>query len=154
MTELTQKQSDWLDRLGAAKATILRDTAVREARANALESLKLVLTPEALGEMREMLGSIKVETKGEGLMGALKARLGMVEQISILDPGGNPMKEIDTWAPEDLKAIHGLSDEDIGKIGAVMGKLMHCSAVLREMKTENGESTWPTSSGSRWCARG
>ncbi len=94
---LSDPQIAWLDSLGKVKAKALKEAEVRAARREALAGVQTTLDGPERDRIRTFMESVEIEMKPEGFVQKIKDGLGFVQTMKLLEPGGDPMKELDSW---------------------------------------------------------
>lgn len=137
MAELTTPQTAWLDKIGAAKAKALKEAEVRAARREALAGMQSILDGPERDRIRNEFEAIEFPKKPESFTERVKDALGYVETIRLLEPGGDPMKELDSWHMKDMQSI-GVDGEDINTVNREMMRLYDLGKELRNKTLPDG----------------
>lgn len=77
-----------------------------------------------------------------GVWESFKDKIGKLDTLKSIDPGGDPMKEIDTW--HDMPGTEGLPDDQVASILDVFSKILKTAQALEsnpayQTKGEGGE---------------
>ena len=128
---LNDKQVQWLDGFAAVKIKGDEARDAVEARRLVQNRIELELIDKR-DEVREFLESITLTIPPETAFESLKANLGMAETIRLLEPGGNPMKELDIDNDADFIA-RGMDPAQAQEVQKKLLELYALSADLENM---------------------
>jgi hypothetical protein len=141
---LNDKQIAWLDGLAGKAAAGAQDAARAVARRGAQAVIDDRLK-DSRDKIRATMEKIEIVDPGDGsVFDRIKAQLGLADRIRVLEPGGDPMKELDIW--HDAKILRNLTDPQRDEIMKAMGDLMKLSAEMEAMTvdgTPDGERIYP-----------
>ncbi len=128
---LNPQQSQWINALGMKFEAAAKSRAKAAKREEAQQKIE-----DALGPLREQIQADQFYEISTGLKGLFRK----AETISSLDPGGDPMKEIDSW--HDLPGSQSLPPEKIKKIGESLKLIVELSRDMRQMTDEQGNKVY------------
>lgn len=123
----TPKEEAWLTKTVVAVAASDDAEQMSEKRdegrlliAEQLESQKLVIQQTLMGA--------DIDMKVKGFRAILKERVGMSNKMSLLDPGHDPMGEVDSW--HDLPQAKGIPADVVRAIVTEVSKILMVQAEL------------------------
>ena len=128
---LNEKQVKWLDGFAAVK--IKGDEARDAVEARRLVQNRIeVEMMDKRDDLRAFLETVTLTIPPETAFESLKASLGMAETIRLLEPGGNPMKELDIDNDAAFLA-KGIAPEQAREVQEKLLELYALSADLENM---------------------
>ncbi|NIZ59789.1 hypothetical protein DL239_02235 [Sedimentitalea sp. CY04] len=136
---LSERQQEWLETLSGLK---LASDLARERSDNHKEGLELIQSELDLDALKEGM-SFEVEKVPSGAWENFKDKIGMLDTLKSVNPGGDPMKEIDSW--HDLPGTKGMKPEEIQAVMMTFKEIIKVQGKLENMPAyqkldENGET--------------
>jgi hypothetical protein len=127
---LTAPQIKWLDDFSSVKIDADKARDAVEARRLTQSMIELELGDKR-DALRGFLEGVEAKVPPDSVFQKVKAAMNRAETIRALEPGGDPMKELDIWHDSDI--IKYFPPEKLADIQKKIGELVELGARMSEM---------------------